>query len=350
MKANSVLQVDCCAIKQNIVRIRQEIGPNTKLIPVLKGDAYGLGACALAQLCDLIGGIDTFAVSQISEGVELREAGIKQQILVMSLPLDFQLEEAIASDLVLTLGSFRQFPLLEDLSRKFRKKIPVSLKLDTGLHRIGFLPEETEKLCSALQDAREYLTIVGTFSHFSDTRKEKMKEQAACFDTFLCALREKGIDPGLCHISSSASIEASRDYLYDAVRIGRRLMLDAPNHPAGEIREAVSFHAYLADVKQRKAGEHLAYNERVTLQKDTRVGVLSIGYGDGLDPALADAHVPVLINGKRAVLLALSISERFHAPPVIPWRFLAMIAPALFFPRRKLPLPSAGRDVISQSG
>ena len=138
-----------------------------------------------------------------------------------------------------------------------------------------------------------------------------MKEQAACFDTFLCALREKGIDPGLCHISSSASIEASRDYLYDAVRIGRRLMLDAPNHPAGEIREAVSFHAYLADVKQRKAGEHLAYNERVTLQKDTRVGVLSIGYGDGLDPALADAHVPVLINGKRAVLLASCMDQSF---------------------------------------
>ena len=99
--------------------------------------------------------------------------------------------------------------------------------------------------------------------------------------------------------------------VFDAVRAGRRLVLDNPDRPTGTIREAVSFRAWLTDVRERRAGDTLGYDRRTILEKDTRVGVLSIGYGDGYDPALFAAHAPVLIRGRRARLLACCMDQSF---------------------------------------
>ena len=311
MVSNAYLQVDLQTLKNNIEQIRREIGPGTKLIPVLKGNAYGLGAVRLAHYLDGLGGFDAFAVSHVSEGTELRQAGILQQILVMSLPLDFQVEEAVANNLVITLGSFHQFPVLQAAAKKAGKRIPVSLKADTGLHRIGFVPEETDQLIAALKETADCLDIRDTFSHFSDNSEEQISLQSARFQTFTEKLRSAGIDPGLCHMASSASLESGRDVLFDAVRIGRRLILDNPDNPTGKIREAVSFRAFLTDVRNRRAGDTLGYDRRVTLDRDTRIGVLSIGYGDGLDPALVRAKAPVLVNGVRASLCACCMDQSF---------------------------------------
>ena len=311
MKANSYLQIDFAALRENVIQVQKEIGTERKLIPVLKANAYGLGAVRLAAFYSGFCGIDTFAVSQVAEGIELRKAGIKERILVMSLPLDFQVEEAVANNLILTLGSFRQFPVLAETAGKFGKQIQVSLKLDTGLHRIGFLPTEAEKLCEELNRAGNKICIVDTFSHYMCDSEKQIHQQAACFTDYLKILRSEGIEPGMCHMASSASLEADQNGLFDAVRVGRRLFLDNPEKPTGRIREAASFRAYLTDVRMRRAGETLGYNSRVVLQKDTKVGVLSIGYGDGLDPALADSGAPVLVEGRRAILLAACMDQSF---------------------------------------
>ena len=309
--SNSYLQIDLQAIKENIEQLRREIEPGAKLIPVLKGNAYGLGAVTLGRIISDLGGIDSFAVSQVAEGVELREAGLEQQILVMSLPLDAQMEAAVEHGLLLTLGSFRQFPILREAARKAGRKIPVSLKLDTGLHRIGFRPEETERLIAELKQAEDVIEIRDTFSHFSEHSREQMDLQSRRFRDFREKLLAAGIQPGLCHMASSASLESGEDVLFDAVRVGRRLILDNPDHPTGKIREAVSYRAWLADVRERRAGDTLGYDRRVVLERDTRVGVLSIGYGDGFDPALFAAHAPVLIRGRRARLLACCMDQSF---------------------------------------
>lgn len=311
MKANSYLQIDLAALRENVIQIQKEIGKERKLIPVLKANAYGLGAARLAAFYSGFSRIDTFAVSHVEEGVELRRAGIKERILVMSLPLDFQVEEAAMNNLILTLGSFRQFPVLNETARQFGQQIQVSLKLDTGLHRIGFLPSEAEELCEELNRAKSTIRIVDTFSHYMCDSEKQIHQQAACFTDFLKKLRSEGIDPGMCHMASSASLEADQDGLFDAVRVGRRLFLDNPERPTGKIREAASFRAYLTDVRIRRAGETLGYNSRVVLQEDTKVGVLSIGYGDGLDPALADSGAPVLVSGRRARLLASCMDQSF---------------------------------------
>ena len=311
MTENSILEISLGALRANVAQLRAEIGPDRKLIPVLKGDAYGLGAARIARFLSDLGGVDTFAVSQVREGIALREAGIRENILVMSLPLRDQLEEALRHDLTVTLGSFHQFGPLRDLAAASGRKIPVSLKLDTGLHRIGFLPEEMDALCEALWNSRDALQIVGTFSHHAAHDPETLAAQNRRFEDMLASLRAAGIDPGLRHIAASASLETDPDHLYDAVRVGRRLFLDHPTQPTGRIREVASFRMRVTDVRLRRAGDTLGYGGPIRLERDTRIGVLSVGYGDGLDSLLADAGAPVLINGEKARLAAVCMDQSF---------------------------------------
>ena len=311
MKANSYLEINLETILENTLEIKKEIGEKTKLIPVLKSNAYGLGAVSIAKMLVENCAIDMISVSHAAEGVELREAGITCQIMTMSIPLDWQVREEAEFGLIIPFGSFRQFEVLKKTALELHRKVEVQIKLDTGLHRIGFTEDEIEQLCRLLLNYRDYIEIVGTFSHFYDDSPENMKRQAVCFQTDIEKIRRCGINPGICHISSSSSIEASDLYHFDAVRIGRRLYFDNPDKPAGRIREAASFRAYLTDIRLRKAGETLGYSGEFTLKKDCEVGVLSIGYGDGLNPALAKAKAPVLINGSRATLLCTCMDQSF---------------------------------------
>lgn len=309
MIKNSYLLIDTAALRENLAAIRDEL-KGAKLVPVIKNDAYGLGAVTIAREL-LRCGVDTLAVSHVSEGLALRAAGIEAVLWTLSLPLDFQLDAAAEAGIVLPLGSFRQFEALREASLRAGRRLDVQLKLDTGLHRIGFLEEELEALADKLLAYAAFVRIVGTFSQFSEHNAARMDEQFERFLSMTERLKARGIDPGLRHISCSASFEMSAKYNLDAVRLGRRLYMDNPEHPTGRIREVASFRAYLSDVRCRKAGEALSYENAYRLQADTRVGVLSVGYGDGLDLKLFRHHAPVLINGERARLLASCMDQCF---------------------------------------
>ena len=309
MLNNSYLLLDTRALAANAAELLSEL-QGAKLVPVIKDDAYGLGAVAVARtLLDC--GVDTFAVAHVSEGLALREAGIDAAIWVMDIPLPFQLESAVAADLVLTLGSFHQLEALRAAAERASKRLPIQLKLDTGLHRIGFQPEELPQLARSLKASASCFTPVGTFSHFATDCEEKMDEQLARFDAMCAALRALGVETGLRHIGSSASLELSSRYRLDAVRVGRRLYWDSPVQPTGKIREAVSLRAWITDIRSRRAGDTLSYGEAYRLERDARVGVLSVGYGDGLSTALFERHMPVLVRGKQAGLLACCMDQSF---------------------------------------
>ncbi len=316
--ANSYLEINLDIVRRNVKSIQADLGEHTKLIPVLKGNAYGLGAVRLAKVLSEMGGIDSFAVSQPAEGTELRNAGIREDIMVMSLPLKHQVREAAEHDLILTLGAFHQFDVLRKVSRELGKKIAVQLKLDTGLHRIGFLPGELEPLCRDLHEAEPFLHICGTFSHFSCNDKGQLQRQADLFQKMIDVLKSTGIEPGFCHMSSSGSMEAGSDWLFDAVRVGRRLYMDSPDMPTGTVNEAVSFRAWLTDIRQRHRGDTLAYGGKTVLEEDGRIGVLSAGYGDGIDPGFVGKNAPVLVNGRQARLLAVCMDQSFIALDGIP--------------------------------
>ena len=164
---NSYLLVNRGFLRQNAQTVISRLGRDTSLIPVLKDDAYGLGLVPVAQaLCDNPA-IRTIAVAHVSEGLELREAGIDREILVMGGALPFQMEAAVEAELTLACGHAGFMTELSAVAARIGKRAKGQIKIDTGLHRIGFEPKELAGLIGELHHCGEQLEITGVFSHFS---------------------------------------------------------------------------------------------------------------------------------------------------------------------------------------
>ena len=250
---NSSLIIDTDKLRENVRTILRSLPAGTKLIPVVKDDAYGMGMVGVARTLSAFPEIGCFAVANVSEGVTLRREGIRQDILIMGSTLPFQYAPAVECDLTVTVS------------------------------RLGMVPELAE-VCEA-----QYKKLLAG------------AEQ----------LKAAGIPVPMCHISASESSELFPQYALDAVRIGRRLYMDHPKKPLGNIQEVVSWRSYLTNVKQRRAGDSLAYFGKYILDKDTVVATVGVGYGDGLNEKLVACHAPVLVGGKRCPLLACCMDQCF---------------------------------------
>lgn len=307
---NSYLLVDRGLIRKNVRFILGGLGSDATLIPVLKDNAYGLGLVPVAQTLCEFQEIRTIAVAHVSEGLELREAGIDREILIMGGALPFQLEAAVRAELTLACGHAGFVKELAAAAARMGKMAKGQLKIDTGLHRIGFEPEELGALVEELQACAEQVEITGAFSHFSDVADEALNiKEFNIFIKALAYLEEYDVSIPMCHMACSASSERWPQYNLDAVRCGRRLYMDRPDHPDGNIREAVSFRAFITQVKKRPAGEKLGYGGAVTLENDTLVATVGVGYGDGLNQELFQIKAPVLIGGQRCKMLCCCMDQ-----------------------------------------
>ena len=310
---NSYLLVDTAKLRENVRTILRELPAGTKLIPVIKDDAYGMGMIGVARTLCVFPEIGCFAVAHVSEGAALRREGLRQDILVMAGVLPFQLAAAVQYDLTLAIGQLGLVPQLAEICKAQGKTVSVQVKVETGLHRIGVEPGgELAALIGELKAAEEWVQVTGAFSHFAwpgngdvcEAQYQKLLEGVA-------QLEAADIPVPMCHISGSESSELFPQYALDAVRIGRRLYMDHPTKPTGAIQEAVSWRGYITSVKQRHAGDTLAYGGRFHLEKDTVVATVGIGYGDGLNEGLVACHASVLVHGKRCPLLACCMDQCF---------------------------------------
>lgn len=302
---NSVLTVSIPAIKSNFIEIINEIGPNCKCVPVLKANAYGFGLETVARALLDTGLTDTIAVSHVAEGLELRKI-TDCKIWVISAPIDFQLKEAVENNLTLTVARTGVLPQINRYG-----KADVQIKIETGLNRIGVKPgpeldEILDELCSC-----ENVSLTGMFSHFSTDIHERMEQQYSVFLKAVSQAEARGFSGFLKHMAGSASVETTEAYNLDAVRVGRRLYMDSPVRPTGKIHEVCSYHSFLTAVYDRKCGEPLGYNDSYILSRDTKVGVIGVGYGDGYPAILFNNHAPVIINGKHCRLLTCCMDQSF---------------------------------------
>lgn len=302
---NSYIEIDLAAIRENAAVIAGTLPASCGLIPVLKDDGYGLGSVRIAQALEDIPEVQCFAVAHVSEGIELRTAGIKKPILVMASALPFQLEAALENDLTLTCGRRGIVGEIGEAAQKLGKTASVHIKIDTGLHRIGMEPGAgLESVIDEICCHADSVKVCGVFSHFSDAFDHaRCSREFECFEHALAQLRSAGIDTGMRHISCSASSELYPEFYMDAVRVGRRLYMDNPQEPQGNIREAVSWNTYITALHERRAGDRIGYGEGKILEKDSRIATIGVGYGDGLNKKLADVEAPVLVNGRRCRLL-----------------------------------------------
>ncbi len=294
--------IDLPAIAFNLENIRKKIGENTRILAVVKANAYGHGAATVARYVEKKYA-DYFGVAIVEEGIALREAGVSKPVIVFTPPQPRQLESYFAYDLEPTVSSFQDAEMLDSMGRKLRKTVDVHLKLDTGMNRIGVKQKDLESLAGSVGGMRR-VQLKGAFTHFAtadDRDKSFTLQQFELFQNMLSLLRRNGIDPELVHCANSAAILEFPQTYCSMVRPGISMYGHYPSRTMPKsvpLKPAMSFVTTVAFVKSIDAGESVSYGRRFVASKRTRVATLPVGYADGYSRLLT-GKASVLIGGRK---------------------------------------------------
>lgn len=296
------LRIDLEALRHNLNHYRGLVGPGVRIMAMVKAFGYGSGAVELARLFEHEG-VHYLGVAYADEGIELRQEGIRMPIMVMNpepVPLSvlhrFRLETEVYDipSLSAAIAFTRHTPDLP----------PVHLKLDTGMHRLGFMEEDMPELLRALQD-RGALRIGSVLSHLAaseDPRHDGFtRAQLLHFTTMADRIeRVLGSRP-IRHIANSAGAARSKEARLDMVRLGIGLHgVGADAHETLQLHPVATLRTVVSQVKHIPAGDSVGYGRRSTLPRDMRIAILPIGYADGLSRRLGNGKGKVWIAGKAA--------------------------------------------------
>ncbi len=305
MTARCWVEVDLDIIRDNYHRARKMSG-DALVIPVLKADAYGLGAAKIAPVLKAEGA-RFFAVAEYLEAVEVQDAaGV--DVLVMGLTPDVFLEDAAAREIVVTLVDLRQARLLNEIAARLQKTARVHIKLDTGLHRLGFAPEEA--VCAVREiSGMAHVRIEGLFTHLALRDRASDDLQVARLAAVASALREEYIDFGMLHALDSIGMCLYPAYRFDAVRSGTWLYgAWHPSFPPDGCRLAARFRARITQVRRVTAGECLGYDADHPLARDSVIATVACGYYDGIPRANACGYA--VVHGVRAPIVGLVMMDQ----------------------------------------
>lgn len=297
----TVLEVNLGAVVDNLNHYRSLMHPATKLVCMIKADAYGAGAVEIAKTLQEHR-VDYLAVAVADEGVALRKAGITQNIIVMN-PEMAALKTLFDHELEPEVYGFR---LLEALVRAAEREgitnFPVHVKLDTGMHRLGFSEQEIPLLVERLQRQNAVIPR-SVFSHFVGADSDDFDEFSALqyerFDRASRLLQEAFPHPILRHIDNSAGIEHFPDRQLDMCRLGLGLYGINPRTNA-PINCVSTLKTTILQLRQVPAGESVGYSRRTVLEQDSVIAAIPIGYADGLNRHLGNRRGYCLVNGQRA--------------------------------------------------
>ena len=294
--------VDLDAIAANYRHLRNRVGPRRAVYCVVKADAYGHGAAAVARRLEREGA-SNFAVAQTEEGVALRRAGVGGEILLLSHAEPADLARQRAYGLTPTLYDRAQIEALVRATRTAAEPLRAHLELDTGMGRAGIRPEELGAVAAMLL-AAPGLSLAGTFATLSaadDPSSPETARQVAGLVAGIDRLRGAGVDPGRAHLANSAGILDHPSTWLDAVRPGLALYGIAPSvsRDVSPLRPAMTVETRVVAVRRVPAGTSLGYGGRFVTARDTAVAVLPIGYHDGLRRSVS-GKTAVLLRGRRA--------------------------------------------------
>lgn len=296
----TVLEIDLNALIDNLNFFRSLIRPETRIMVMVKAFSYGSGMAEIARILQFHK-VDYLAVAVADEGVELRQAGIDLPILVMN-PEEHSFENMI---------EFRLEPNLysEEIFESFRKvlqqnaviRYPVHLKLDTGMHRLGFDSEDKiERLIEKLI-AQEQMVVRSVFSHLAGADESIHDEftigQVQQFLKFSSMIAEKLPYKVFRHILNSAGIERFPQFQFEMVRLGIGLYgVSACNN--GQIKSISRLKTSVSQIRKITAGQTVGYSRKGVIERDSEIAVLPIGYADGYDRRLSNGVGKVFVKGQ----------------------------------------------------
>ncbi len=302
MSRPTVADVDLEALVHNLAAVRATVGPDTRVLGVVKADAYGHGAVPVARALERAG-IASLGVILASEGVALRQAGVRCPILILGTLFPGDAEAAVAHDLAAMVDSPEAARALDAAAARAGRRATAHLKIDTGMHRLGVPDEEAGAFASQLTGLAR-VDVEGVYTHFACAEQPdhpSLASQLARFRRAMDAVRAAGLAPRLAHAANSAAAVLQPEGRFDMVRAGLALYGIAPSIPAAiacpTLKPVLSLRTEIARTKRVPAGGGVSYGHTWTAPRASRVAVLPVGYGDGYPRALS-GKARVRIEGR----------------------------------------------------
>lgn len=300
---NTWVEIDLDCIKHNLIEARKYIKPETKIAGVIKANAYGHGAVAIAKAL-IKNGIDMLAVACLSEAIEVRKHCTEIPILVMGHTVDSKLKFAVEQDITTTIFSLEQAKILSELGASLKKDAVVHIKINTGFNRIGVnIDKDTIDTITEIYGLSN-LKVEGIFTHFALKTSETDKAQYDLFMDLIYKLESKGIIIPIKHICDSIGMVAYPDYHLDMIRLGSFMYgVKTELMDDGVLILDVNFKTQISQINEIKKGEGVGYGYSFVAKKDTLVGTLPVGYADGYMRCLGNKGGEVSIKGKKAPII-----------------------------------------------
>jgi alanine racemase len=322
-------EVSASALTHNLRAIRDFVNPagekrktRRKVLSIVKGNAYGHGGPQVAKILEKAGS-DWFGVTCTNEGIDVRKAGVRKPILVLTSFWPGEEASLLKHELTAVVHRCEQLETLDRAAAKRSTRKPVSfhLKIDTGMNRLGIAPSDVE--CFARQLAKcKHLRLGGVMTHFASseafapaTQGQQTREQEEAFFGALDRLRKLGVDTGIVHMANSAAIAARPESWGDMVRPGVILYGYHPGYDPPEQREeserrlplkpVMSLRTRIISLRRVSAGSGVGYGAKFIPQRASLIGVLAAGYGDGIHRSLSNGRGCVLVRGKLVPIVGI---------------------------------------------
>ncbi len=313
-------EIDLDCIAHNIGEVRRSIAPGVNIMAAVKADAYGHGAVEAAKVL-LYNGANMLGVAICDEGISLRENNIGVPILILGYSPNTKLSDVVKYNLIQTIFCYDMARELSAAAKKLGRVAQAHIKIDTGMSRLGFMPDlnavgEIMKIAELPN-----LNITGIYTHFAtsdSSDKGFTYEQNERYSRFLRLLGERAgaLSGFMRHASNSAAIMSCPDLNYDCVRPGIMLYGLDPSGGSGEtgegfcLKPAMSFKTRISYIKTLKAGVSVGYGRRYFTERESVVATVPVGYGDGYLRSMANGG-RVLVGGEYAPIIGNLCMDQF---------------------------------------
>ncbi|MHB8130113.1 MAG: alanine racemase [Mobilitalea sp.] len=309
--------VDLNAIRHNLLEIRSKLNQDTKLMVIIKADAYGHGAVPLAKAIGDSGRIDIYGVAIIEEAIELREAGIEKPILVLGYTSKEQYDLVVAFNVAQTVFQYEMAEALSNEAVRQGKIAKIHVKIDTGMSRIGF-SDTPESIVEIKRISKlPGIEIEGLFSHFScadETDRSNTVNQLKRYIDFIDLLEKEQIYIPVKHIANSAGIIEFPDAYFNMVRCGIATYgiypSDMVNQKGIKLIPAMELKTHVVYVKDVEAGVGISYGATYITDKKTTIATIPVGYADGYSRNLSNQG-KVIIHGQYAPIIGRICMDQF---------------------------------------
>ena len=308
-------EINLDAIHENVANAKALTKPGTKLMAIIKADAYGHGAVMVAHTLEDVA--DAYGVAILEEGIELRQSGINKPILILGYTPAPLYPAMIKYDIATAVFEYDMAEKMSEAAEKIGKKAKVHIKLDTGMSRIGF--KQDDESLEVIKKIAELpgIEIEGCFTHFAtmdEKDKTKAMKQFERYMDFVERIEDVGIKIPVKHVSNSAGIiekqEVNLDMVRDGICVYGMYPSDEVDKTKLKLTPAMEIKSYVSFVKTLEAGVEIGYGGTYITTKQTTVATIPVGYADGYSRALSNRG-RVLIKGKRFPIIGRICMDQF---------------------------------------